>query len=234
MPSGEISTAEEAARGVGAALGNYLSDRIVDGMVVGIGWGRTLSAMIPNLSAVNLPNTSILSLIGGLTSGENVNMVDVSRRVADRLGSKCLLMPAPLVVNSAETKRVLIEECGLDKLFAVARSMDLAVISCGETTFGGTSITEGLIPTEDYNAAVNKGAAADVMCHFIDANGKDVDVPSSDRIMSVPLDDIAHADEIVLACGGAHRAEAIQATLRRFKCQTLLTDEAAARALLKL
>ncbi|MFT7418541.1 MAG: DNA-binding transcriptional regulator LsrR (DeoR family) [Reinekea sp.] len=234
VPSGARGTAEEAANGVGAALGTYLSGQIVDGMVVGIGWGRTLNAMIPNLSASILPNTTILSLLGGLTSNRGVNMVDVSRRVADRLGSNCLLMPAPLVVNSAETKRALIEECGLDKLFAVARSMDIAVISCGETIIGGTSFTEDLIPANDYKTAINKGAAADVMCHFIDADGHDVDVSSSARIMSIPLDDIAHADEIVLACGGSHRAKAIQATLRRLKCQTLLTDEAAARALLEL
>ena len=234
VPSVSLDTPEQVARGVGTALGAYLNERIADNMVVGIGWGRTLNAMIPNLRQTQLGGTTILSLLGGLTSSPVRNMGDVSWRMAERLGASCLMMPAPLVVDSAHTKRMLIEKCGLDRLFERARSMDLAVISCGETSPGGTSLTEAFLPEDDYAAAVRQGAVADVMCHFIDAAGHTVEVAVSDRIVSVPPDDIAQAAEVVLACGGAHRAHAIRASLLRFGCRTLMTDTAAARALLAL
>jgi DNA-binding transcriptional regulator LsrR (DeoR family) len=50
--------------------------------------------------------------------------------------------------------------------------------------------------------------------------------------MSVDLEDLKKASHVVLACGGAHRAAAIRAAIRRVGCNTLVTDEGAARALL--
>jgi DNA-binding transcriptional regulator LsrR (DeoR family) len=38
----------------------------------------------------------------------------------------------------------------------------------------------------------------------------------------------------VLVSGGAHRAPAIRATIRRVGCNTLITDEGAAQAMLRL
>ena len=52
--------------------------------------------------------------------------------------------------------------------------------------------------------------------------------------MSVDLDTLKKAKEIVLSSGGAHRAVAIRATIRRVGCNTLITDETAARELLRL
>ena len=46
--------------------------------------------------------------------------------------------------------------------------------------------------------------------------------------------DLAQARHRVIASGGAHRAGAILAAMRRIGCHTLVTDEAAARAILKM
>ena len=233
VPESPDDDAEKIALGVGAALGAYLSDLISDGMVIGTGWGRTLSAMTKNLTPNSLANVTVLSLLGGLTSNRELNVGDISWRMAERLGANCLMMPAPLLVDSPQTKQALIEKCGLGQLFDRARQMDIAVISCGETISGGTSLTEALIPKQDYANAIKAGAVADVMCHFLDAKGNTVETPVTGRIMSVAPEDIVQAREIVLACGGSKRAEAIRASLLRFKCHTLVTDETAAKALLQ-
>jgi DNA-binding transcriptional regulator LsrR (DeoR family) len=52
--------------------------------------------------------------------------------------------------------------------------------------------------------------------------------------MSIDLDTLKKAKHIVLSSGGAHRAVAIRATIRRIGCNTLITDETAARELLRL
>jgi DNA-binding transcriptional regulator LsrR (DeoR family) len=72
------------------------------------------------------------------------------------------------------------------------------------------------------------------MCHFLDAEGRSVAHPVQDRVMSVGLDVVAGARHVVLASGGRRRAAAIRATIARIGCHTLVTDEAAARALLDL
>ena len=77
------------------------------------------------------------------------------------------------------------------------------------------------------------GCVADVLCNFLDANGRTIDHPANRRVMSVNLDDLAKAGHIVIAAGGARRVAAIRAAIARIGCDTLITDEGAARALLE-
>jgi DNA-binding transcriptional regulator LsrR (DeoR family) len=72
------------------------------------------------------------------------------------------------------------------------------------------------------------------MFNFLDKDGNTVDHSINSRVMSVDLDTLKKAKHIVLSSGGAHRAVAISATIKRIGCNTLITDESAARALIEL
>ena len=225
-------TPEETARDVGAALGAWLSDVIAEDMVVGVGWGRTLHAALATFRPERRAGVEVLSLLGGRVEAQELNPADVAWNIANRLGARCLMLLAPLVVDSPETKRRLMEECGLGAVAARAQGMDLAVISCGEVGAAGSSLSHDFLTADELSGLVAAGAVCDCMCHFLDAGGARVDHPVHARVMAVDLDAVAGAAHVVLASGGAQRAAAIRATLRRTGCGTLVTDEAAARALL--
>lgn len=70
------------------------------------------------------------------------------------------------------------------------------------------------------------------MCHVLGAEGRSVDHPIDERVMSVDLDHLAKAGHLVLACGGRARTPSILAAPRRVGCHTLVTDRGAAAALL--
>ncbi|MDH6266368.1 DNA-binding transcriptional regulator LsrR (DeoR family) [Rhizobium sp. SG_E_25_P2] len=224
---------DETARDVGAALGRFLSEVIADGHAVGVGWGRTLNASLQSFRPPRRENVQIVSLLGGiLETNAIINPIDYSWRLASQLDADCLLLLAPLIVDSAETKKRLVERCGLGKLFERAKSLDIAVISCGDFSPTGTSMSHNFISAEDHASLLETGAVCDTLCHFLDAEGRDVSHPIQDRVMSVGLDSISHARHIVLASGGRRRVPAIRATIKRTGCHTLVTDEAAARGLL--
>jgi DNA-binding transcriptional regulator LsrR (DeoR family) len=225
-------TPEETARDVGSALGRFLSERIGEGMTVGVGWGRTLDASLMAFRPPRLEGVRVVSLLGGVVETKGLNPIDFAWRLAGALGGDCLLFPAPLIVDSAETKRRLLEDCGLSRIAEVARGMDMAVVSCGDIGTVGTSLSQGFLVPADYRGLVAAGAVCDTMCHFLDAQGRSVEHPVQDRVMSVGLDVVAGAKHVVLASGGRRRAAAIRATIARIGCHTLVTDEAAARALL--
>ncbi|MGO7508401.1 hypothetical protein ACC686_37200, partial [Rhizobium johnstonii] len=44
----------------------------------------------------------------------------------NQLGAECFMFLAPLLVDSIETKRNLIEKCGLDTIYRLAENLDLA------------------------------------------------------------------------------------------------------------
>ena len=227
-------TPDETARDVGAALGQFLSAVILDGMTVGVAWGRTLNAALQTFRPGMRSGIQVVSLLGGVLEARSMNPIDFSWQLASRLNATCMLYLAPLVVDSPQTKQTLIQACGLSRLYEVAHRLDLAVITCGDLGPGGSSLSMEFLDDETQSGVLAAGAVCDSVCNFMDAMGRDIDHPVRDRMMTVGLDQIAGAGHVILASGGARRAVAIRATMLRTSCQTLVTDEAAAKALVAL
>jgi DNA-binding transcriptional regulator LsrR (DeoR family) len=228
----ETKTVDQAARSVGLVLGKFLSEVVSDNSTIGVGWGRTLWASLAGLRPIRRKGVKIVSLLGGVVEVKGSNPLECTWRMASQFGADCYLFVAPVFVDSAATKRRLIEKCGLDKLYRLAGSLDIAVISVGDIGPRATSLSADLITPDQLDELIEKGCVCDVLCNFLDADGKSVPHPLNKRAMCVGLEDLRKAKHIIIASGGAHRSQAIQATIKRIGCNTLITDEGAARALL--
>jgi len=233
IPTGSDKVGD-IAKGVGLALGQFLSEVVPDNATIGVGWGRTMTASLSSFRPPRRENCKVVSLLGGIVAVHQTNPLDYTWRLASALGAECYMFLAPLLVDSIETKRALIEKCGLSTLYALAENLDLAIVSCGDIGPHSTSLSEGFISKQTLDELVAAGCVCDTMFNFIDAEGRSVDHPINNHAMSIDLDTLKKAKHIVLASGGAHRATAIRATIKRIGCNTLITDEAAARALMEL
>lgn len=222
----------DTARAVGLALGRYLSETIRDGMTIGVGWGRTLNHSLDGFHSGPCENARVLSLQGGTVETRSLNPMEFAWRIGSEIGARSFLFPAPLIVDSRRTRRQLIEGCGLDTLYAMAESLDMAVLSVGEVTPDSTSLSRGLIDTTTFQSLIDAGAVADIMCQFVDEGGSTVKHALHERVMSVDLDTIASAGEVIIASAGRHRARALLAAARRLTGCTLITDEETASELL--
>ena len=220
------------AKSVGLALGKFLSEVVADDMTIGVGWGRTLMASLASLRPVRRSGVRVVSLLGGVVEARGSNPLEYSWRMASQFGADCYLFVAPAFVDSPATKRRLIERCGLDKLYTLAGALDVAVVSVGDIGPRGTSLAATIISEEELRELVEMGCVCDVLCNFLDAEGETIRHPLNKRSMSVDLDSLRNAGHVVLATGGAHRAAAIRAAVKRIGCNTLVTDETAARAIL--
>lgn len=225
-------SAVSTSRAVGLALGRFLSDTIGDGMTIGVGWGRTLSAALESFSPPRRSGVRVMSLMGGAVETQFANPFEFAWRLATALQAECFLFPAPLLVDSAETRARLMADRGIARLSALAASLDIAVVSAGGFADSAGSLVRRLITDEEAQELRALGCAADIMCSFIDAQGRELSHPVNGRVMSVGIDRLRAARHKVLASGGAERAPAIRAVIRSIGCNTLVTDEHAARALL--
>ncbi|URK89563.1 sugar-binding transcriptional regulator (plasmid) [Rhizobium sp. RCAM05350] len=234
VPSPRNETPEAVASAVGLALGQFLSDVIQDNMTIGLGWGRTMTASLSSFRPPRRKNCKVVSLLGGIVAVRDANPLDYTWRFANQLGAECFMFLAPLLVDSVGTKRALIDKCGLDAIYDLAEKLDLAVVSCGDIGPYSTSLSEGFISRAELDRLIAAGCICDTMFNFLDADGRSVDGEINERVMSVNLDTLKNAGHIVLASGGARRAVAIRATIRRIGCNTLITDESAATELLRL
>lgn len=234
VPAPHDESAASMASAVGLALGQFLSQVIDNDMTIGVGWGRTMTASLSSFRPPRRENCKVVSLLGGIVAVHQTNPIDYTWRFAGQLGAECYMFLAPLLVDSVETKQALIEKCGLKAVYDLAENLDLAVVSCGDIGPHSTSLSEGFISPAELERLIAAGCVCDTMFNFLDDQGRSVDHALNERVMSVDLDTLRNARHIVLSSGGAHRAVAIRATIRRIGCNTLITDETAARELLRL
>lgn len=218
---------------VGEAAGIYLADRVTAGMAIGVGWGQTLSMSLKAIGTQPRERLAVVSLLGGMTHSRAINPSAVARRMADAFGAECYQLTAPVFVANPSTRAALFREPGLEYLVKRARSVDLALVSVGDLTKDATLFREGLLPRAELATLRAAGAVGDVLCQFVDAEGRVVDHPVNRRVIAVDLADLRRVPTIVIAAGGARKAIAIRAALRATGARVLVTDEAAARALLR-
>jgi DNA-binding transcriptional regulator LsrR (DeoR family) len=216
---------------VGHAVGTYLADQVHDGMSLGVGWGVTLSMSLRALGPRPFDRFSVISLLGGMTHSRAVNPSAVARRIADAFGADCYQLTAPVFVASEATRIALWAEPGLHDLLERARRVDLAVVSVGDVSEDSTLFREGLLPRSHLASLIEAGAVGEVLCHFLDVNGKVVDHPVSRRVIAIPIEDLRRVPKIVIAAGGRRKVSAIKAALKATQARVLITDETAARSL---
>jgi len=222
----------QVAREVGGAAGRHLAQRLRDGLAIGVGWGATLNHAVAALGDVRAARLSVISLLGGMTHSRAVNPAAVARRMADALHADCYQVAAPLLVAHAATREALWCEPALADLRKRARRSDVALVSVGDVSERATLLREGLLTRADLASLVRVGAVGDVLCQFVDARGAVVDHEINRRAMTVGLDVLRGARELVLASGGARKVPALRAALAALPVHVLVTDAAAAGGLL--
>ncbi|PZN98845.1 MAG: sugar-binding protein [Hyphomicrobiales bacterium] len=230
-----VPTARDAASIptlVGYAAGVWLSDMLKDQMSLAVGWGQTLSLALRGMQPRQIEAMSVVSLLGGLTHSRSINPSAVARRVADMFGADCFQLTAPVFVSSAEMRAALWQEPTLRELLDRAKAADVALLSVGNVGRDSTLFREGLLPESDLTSIQMAGAVGDLLCHFIDAEGKVVDHPVNHRIMAVNPLELSGIGLVAIAGGGAKKAPALLAALRATGAKVLITDESAADALL--
>jgi len=218
---------------VGHATGAYLADNLHHGMSLGVGWGATLSMSLKALGTKAYEGFSVISLMGAMTHSRSVNPSDVARRIADAVSAECFQLTAPVFVASESTRNALWAEPGLTDLLERARRVDLALLSVGDVSEDSTLFREGLLPRSQVASLIAAGAVGEVLCHFLDTNGNVVDHPVSRRVVAVGLEDLGRVPKIVIAAGGPSKVEAIRVVLKATRARVLITDETAARGLLR-
>jgi DNA-binding transcriptional regulator LsrR (DeoR family) len=217
---------------VGDAAAAWLGGVVAPGMTVGMGWGETLDHAARSLHAGPQPGVTVISLLGGTTHARAINPTQVARHAADALGAACLLLTAPLVVADEAVREALWREPGLADLRARARRCDVALVSVGEVSPQATLFRDGLLPAAAVAELEAAGAVGDVLCHFIDAAGREVAHAVNRRVMAVDLADLAVVPRLALVSGGMRKVAALRAALAALPVAVLVTDEAAAGGLL--
>jgi len=216
---------------IAAALGDHVSAMLGNDMKIGLGWGRTLNRSLEYLSERSLKGLSVVSLIGGVTHFVHDNPAEFPSAFARAFAADCYLIPSPALVDSPATKAALIERCGLKSVYDFADGLDAVVVSVGSLGPEASIARFALISDADRKALREYGGVGELLCNVFDGEGRIVDHPLNQRVMSVPLEAARAAPIRVLAAGGAQKLAAIRGALKLLRPTTFVTDAATARKL---
>lgn len=225
--------ADNLGRLLGHAVARYLTEHMGDGMTLAIGGGATLNGSLAFLARRELAGATIVSLVGSLPHSRWINPSIVAAKVAERFNIDSYQITAPVVVDEPELRERLWRQSALKEVRERAAGADMALLTVGEHSSDATIFRHGIVPDALLEPLRRRGAVANLLCYFVDAQGRLVDHEINRRIMAIGLDEVARIPHIILAAGGPHKVEAILAALKAVPVKVLITDAATAAEMLE-
>lgn len=221
------------ARELGAAAAAYLLRVIAPDDVVGVSWGYTIRGMVSALEPRNLPNVRIVQLTGGIGKPESeAHATELCRAMARTLSCKLVLLPAPGVVRSRETRDVYLMDEHVRAAIQLLPHVTQAFVGIGSlNSYTIATRDESILTEADIQEVVAAGAVGDIANRFMDSDGRPIQVELNERIIGIDLAQLKSIPRVVGVAGGAEKFQAIRAALRGKLINVLITDQKTAERL---
>jgi DNA-binding transcriptional regulator LsrR (DeoR family) len=220
---------------VGAALGHVLSEVLADPAVklFGMSWGNTLNLATRFVAALERPDLEVISVMGGLTRGSDLNSFEITTRLADLLGAQHSYFTAPLYAGSAASRDTIMQLDVFREVLEKLRAVDAMAMAAGDLSRRSLLMRDGLPSDTSMEELLELGGVGDVLGTVIDAEGRPLAHPINERVIGIGLPDLERIPNVILAAGGTYKVPVIRGLLRLGHVNTLVTDETTARALLE-
>jgi len=225
----------EGLRRLGVVGASIVSDLISPSETIGVSWGATAAAFAAGLPYRDSPGVDVVQLAGGsgrLRGHENAS--EVARLVADRLGATFHPLYAPAAVRTPSLRDHLLREPDVQATARLWDHISLAVTgigALGDSPAGtGPAVLSKVFDPSSLESLRRAGAVAELMLTAIDEDGSSVVggvIP-----IAITFEQLRRAGRTVAIAGGACKSRAIAAALRSGVIDILITDDAAARAMI--
>lgn len=219
---------------IGAALAHFLTTQMDKNAwkKIGVSWGSTLQRAIERLPYQPQKDLEILAFMGGTTTGSLFNTFSVASGFASKFDASYSHLLAPIYLPENVNRDEFLDQQIYKKHLDACRSADAVLLVVGDVSHHSHVIQYGL-PEEIQAAKLRKaGAVGDLLGHFLDIHGNEIDHSINQRVAGVKLSVLANIDNTILTAAGEHKVPIINAVIQRGFVDTLITDEMTAQLLL--
>lgn len=209
---------------IAKAASIYIANHVTDNSYINFGYGDTTSKTIAHLAKNLEKNVSFVSLTGGVgyyLPNSNANI----------LNAKLYLIPSPLLMSSAAMADAIKKETSVQEVLQMIRLADMTVVGIGAMEDSATIIKSSILTYNDFLLLKMKGAVGDIICHFIDKDGRLVDTEIDSKLVNITLGALNELKNVIGVAAGKNKAAAITAALTGGYLDILITDESTAELL---
>jgi DNA-binding transcriptional regulator LsrR (DeoR family) len=219
----------EVRRQIGVVAADLLSDTLSAGDVLGLAWGRTLTAMTESMR--RLPPVAVVQLTGAVGSDLRESPVEIVRKVSQWAGSSAQAIFAPLLVEDAATAAALRRQPDVAAALRMFDVVTVAVVAVGSWDPPISQLRQ-VMSEEDRAVLEQRGVQAEAAGILIDADGRLVGQDFAARSLSISAEGMLRVPRVLAVAGGAPKAKAVLAVARSGLITSLVTDRALAEVVL--
>lgn len=225
---GDVDADPVILKEMGRVGAQYMKNIIFEHQIIAVTGGSSVGELVGNMPRIsNRSNVLVVPARGGMGRVVETQANTVTAHLANKLSCNYRLLHVPDVM-SRETLETILNEPGIRDIIKNIESANLLIYGIGRAD--EMARRRGMDQAETKEL-MDKGAVAEAFGYYFDRNGNVVDKTST---IGVNFEDVRNVDRIVAVAGGSNKAEAIIATKTYNKSSVLITDEGAAREIIKL
>lgn len=201
--------------------------------LIGVSWGRTMSAVAQRLPAFWNEGVEVVLLNGAMNirspSTRTNNTAELFARSANGTAT---LLPVPAILGHAATRVALEQDPTISSVLELGRRAPVICFGMGSMAPDSVLLQSGFVSEAEQAALKAKGAVGDILSRYIDANGTIVDPALDARTIGLELRFCRERDFSIGVGAGRAKHAITLACLRAGYLNVLVTDEQTALFLL--
>lgn len=205
--------------------------RMQEPLVIALGTGRAMRAMVDALTPLDAPQHSLVSLIGNIAPDGSASFFDVVMRIADKVLAPHYPMPVPVISPTAQERADFHALRPVRRVAELAQRADVVFVGVGQMSFDAPLLTDGFVTRAELDEMQAAGAAGEVAGWVFDSDGAYLELGTNLRTGGVRVEAGLARPSIGIAAG-ASKVRAIRGALKSRIINGLVTDEATAEAVL--
>lgn len=223
----------EATRAIAPFAASLLEQflRGADPLVIALGTGRSLRAMVEELTEMDCEHHKLVSLVGNIAPDGTATNYDVIMRIADKVRAPHYPMPLPVIVDSAELRTALHLLPQMQIVAGLVARADVTFVGVGQMSDTAPLFVDGFITADELAEQQSQGAVGEIASSSFDGEGRYIETALSRRIGGLRAS--GKSDGMVIGvAGGRDKVAPLRAALNGKLINALVTDEDTAALLL--
>ena len=220
---------------IGEAAAHYFEATLQTEEVIGVSsWSETILKMVDNVHPMKSGKAKyVVQTLGGMGNpAVQVHATQLTTRLASLTGGEPRLLSAPGVAQSREAKLVLVSDPYVRETTDLFRKVTLSIVGIGAVEPSRMLVRSGNVFSESELAEVAEaGGVGDISLRFFDRDGRPVKTPLDERVIGMPMEELANVDRVIALAGGEAKTEAIRGALKTGAVDVLITDKFTAERL---
>ena len=214
---------------VARAAANYLTALNPPLALVGVSWGRTMSAVAERLPRDWNRGVEIVLLNGATHLRSAITPTNtVAERFAAAGRGTAVLLPVPAIVGDPRTRQALEADPIIRQALDRGAEAPVACFGLGGIGAASVLVESGYIDAEAMFALRGKGAVGDILGRLIDRDGRIVDEELDRRTIGLSLEALRSKSLSIGISAGPAKHAVLYAALRSSYINVVVTDEATA------